>query len=302
MPINSNKYVNTDSQDTPIIRYVVVERPVSIKRYGVDITDILGEVDANGNLTRPTGRNVPDFSAITGSVGQAQLMGKFYNSAITGNVVLNATSIANYGCSWAFRQSDITGFECPRLTTCGANCFEYAFMDADVKVVKFDSLTDINNYGFNDAFMRSRLESASFNALEIIDKAEVFVSAFARTHITQNPFPKLKEISGGRVFSVAFGYCNDIETFAFDKLETITGNLALTYAFSHCSKLETLSFPAFKAVGTNTDIFNNMLDGCSGVTVHFPSNMQSVIGGWDDVSNGFGGTNTTVLFDLEPTE
>jgi len=45
-----------------------------------------------------------------------------------------------------------------------------------------------------------------------------------------------------------------------------------------------------------------MLSGCSNVTVHFPSNLQSVIGSWYDVQNGFGGTNTTVLFDLPATE
>ena len=35
--------------------------------------------------------------------------------------------------------------------------------------------------------------------------------------------------------------------------------------------------------------------------MHFPSNLQSVIGSWSDVQNGFGGTNTTVLFDLPAT-
>ena len=44
-----------------------------------------------------------------------------------------------------------------------------------------------------------------------------------------------------------------------------------------------------------------MLQGVSGCTVHFPSNLQSVIGSWSDVTNGFGGTNTTVLFDLPST-
>jgi hypothetical protein len=45
-----------------------------------------------------------------------------------------------------------------------------------------------------------------------------------------------------------------------------------------------------------------MLPGVTGCTVHFPSNLQSVIGSWADVTEGFGGTNTTVLFDLPATE
>jgi hypothetical protein len=44
-----------------------------------------------------------------------------------------------------------------------------------------------------------------------------------------------------------------------------------------------------------------MLQGVTGCTVHFPSNLQSVIGSWSDVTARFGGTNTTVLFDLTAT-
>ena len=44
-----------------------------------------------------------------------------------------------------------------------------------------------------------------------------------------------------------------------------------------------------------------MLRGVTGCTVHFPSNLEAVIGSWSDVTNGFGGTNTTVLFDLPAT-
>jgi hypothetical protein len=54
--------------------------------------------------------------------------------------------------------------------------------------------------------------------------------------------------------------------------------------------------------GSYTNQFNNMLGGVTGCTVHFPSNLQSVIGSWASVTNGFGGTNTTVLFDLPATE
>lgn len=54
--------------------------------------------------------------------------------------------------------------------------------------------------------------------------------------------------------------------------------------------------------GSYTNQFSNMLSGVTGCTVHFPSNLQSVIGSWADVTNGFGGTNTIVLFDLPATE
>jgi hypothetical protein len=44
-----------------------------------------------------------------------------------------------------------------------------------------------------------------------------------------------------------------------------------------------------------------MLSGVSGAHVYFPSNLESVIGSWTDVTSGFGGTNTTVSFTLAAT-
>jgi hypothetical protein len=75
------------------------------------------------------------------------------------------------------------------------------------------------------------------------------------------------------------------------------------YAFQGCTKLKTLSFPALtsNSFGSYTNQFNNMLSGVTGCKVHFPSNLQSVIGSWSSVTSGFTGTNTTVLFDLPAT-
>jgi hypothetical protein len=61
-----------------------------------------------------------------------------------------------------------------------------------------------------------------------------------------------------------------------------------------------VSFPALTTAsfGSYTTQFNDMLRGCSNVTVHFPAAIQPTIGSWTSVQNGFSGTNTTVLFDL----
>ena len=80
-----------------------------------------------------------------------------------------------------------------------------------------------------------------------------------------------------------------------------TGDVkSLDYLFNGCTNLTTVSFPALttSSFGNYTNQFNNMLSGCSGVTVHFPAAIQSTIGNWSSVTSGFGGTNTTVLFDL----
>lgn len=53
-----------------------------------------------------------------------------------------------------------------------------------------------------------------------------------------------------------------------------------------------------EAIAVTYDRNNNVLSGVRSCTVHFPAAIQSTIGNWTSVQNGFGGTNTTVLFDL----
>ena len=93
-------------------------------------------------------------------------------------------------------------------------------------------------------------------------------------------------------------------TIDFTSLETITGNQALKGIFTSCSSLTTVYFRSLtsQSFGSYTNQFNNMLYGCSNVTVHFPSNLESIIGNWEDVINGFGSASTIVAFDLTATE
>ena len=108
--------------------------------------------------------------------------------------------------------------------------------------------------------------------------------------------------------SGCFKGCTSLHTFYAPKLKTLptqalSGTSSTGGAFSGCTSLTTLSFPALTSTsfGSYTNQFDNMLKGVTGCTVHFPSNLQSVIGSWTSVTNGFTGTNTTVLFDLPAT-
>ena len=98
--------------------------------------------------------------------------------------------------------------------------------------------------------------------------------------------------------------CTSLKNIDLSSLSKIDVKQACNYMFQNCTSLTTLSFPALKSnsFGSYTDQFDDMLAYDTGVTVHFPSNLQSVIGSWTSVQNGFGGTNTTVLFDLPATE
>lgn len=112
-------------------------------------------------------------------------------------------------------------------------------------------------------------------------------------------------ISGTNALNLAFNSCTNLISVDLSALRSISGSSALGGAFFGCTGLDnkSISFPALTSTGfgSYTNQFTLMLSGVTGCTVHFPSNLQSVIGNWSSVTAGFSGTNTTVLFDLPAT-
>lgn len=106
-------------------------------------------------------------------------------------------------------------------------------------------------------------------------------------------------------YGLAYGfyaYDGDTMDTTFYDLEKISGQYALYKAFgSHLGG--NIYFPALKAnaFGSYTNQFNSMLYGAISTIVHFPSNLEAVIGNWSDVVAKFDGNNTKVLFDLPAT-
>ena len=122
--------------------------------------------------------------------------------------------------------------------------------------------------------------------------------------LTTVSFPELTTISGDYALGSAFYNCTALTSVSFPALTTISGNGALSSAFDACENLTSVSFPALtsQSFGEFDNQFDEMLGSCENVTVHFPSNLQSVIGDWQSVIDGFDGTDTTILFDLTATE
>lgn len=145
--------------------------------------------------------------------------------------------------------------------------------------------------------------SIDFSSLTTISGYQAMMSCFhATSGVTTVDFSSVVEITGNAALQSCFS-SSDIPSITFPSLSRLTGSAVFAYCFSY-SSITTISFPALKSTsfGSNTNQFRDMLSGVTGCTVHFPSNLQSVIGSWSDVTNGFGGTNTTVLFDLPETE
>lgn len=168
-----------------------------------------------------------------------------------------------------------------------------------------DSLEQVYSNMLETAFQNcTSLTSASFPKLtEVI--AEGFKQTFQGcTSLNSVSFPLLEYANYSRAFYNCFTSCSSLTSVSFPALAEIKNSQIFMYCFSGCTSLTSVSFPALtsQSFGSYTNQFQNMLNGVSGCTVHFPSNLQSVISSWSDVTNGFSGTNTTVLFDLTATE
>lgn len=195
----------------------------------------------------------------------------------------------------------------------------------------FSTIKDVGDYGLYNMFMyNNTYNSISFPELLEVTGKYALSECFSHSISTNASFPKLTSVSGELAFRQSFDYNRQLTTISFPELRNVTGDNAFKYAFNNCSALTSVSFPKLISInnqkvftyafnsctsltsisfskltsnsfGTYTDQFNNMLKNVTGCTVHFPSNLQSVIGSWSDITSGFGGTNTTVLFDLPAT-
>ena len=181
------------------------------------------------------------------------------------------------------------------------------FYDTDtIKTVNFpDAVTISGYYAMYEAFRdSSNITTLNFPKLTTISGTTAFQFAFtSNASLTIVNFPELTTISGDHSCHYMFYSCQALQTLTFPKLSSITGDTCLGSLCYNSRGMQNIYFPALtsNSFGSYTNQFNSMLSGVTGCTVHFPSNLQSVIGSWTSVTAGFGGTNTSVLFDLTAT-
>jgi hypothetical protein len=204
------------------------------------------------------------------------------------------------------------------------NC---AFGYTNIVGVNFNSLVNIVNTKF---FNCTNLQSVNFPLLVYGPGSNGFAIGFQNcTNLQSAAFPNLSTVlalyqtSGNEVFRNAFKNCISLTSVDFSNLQKITPSSFLG-AFTDCISLQNISFPslanasgatsAFNLAFSNctslrdvyfpsynsgpSSIFTNMLSGCSDVTLHFNSGMQGIIETYTTYDMGFGGTNTTILYDL----
>lgn len=146
-------------------------------------------------------------------------------------------------------------------------------------------------------FLNTGVQSVSFPDLEKIHTPSAMESCFYNSSVATLSVPKLREISGALCCRQAF-YRTNIESVEFTALTDLTARYGLQEAFAKGRRIASIRFPVLTNLGSETNQFNNMLQDVTGCTVHFPAALQSTLSSWSDVQNGFGGTNTIVLYDL----
>lgn len=227
-----------------------------------------------------------DLSSIT-SVGESGLKDAFNGCGyLTSMNLSNVTSVSDEGLVTAFSG-------CSRLTS-----------------INLSSVTSIGYSGLANAFFNCRqLTSVDLSSVTSIGAEGLAGAFFNCSGLTSINLSNVTTISDGGMQGAFFG-CMSLTSVNLSSLETIEDESTNVFdgAFSSTA-LTTLSFPALKEQAWWSDVdlneyglFTNMLEGVRGSTVHFPSNLQTALGSLNDVVNGFGGTNTVVLFDLPSTE
>lgn len=272
---------------------------------------------------------------------KVNIVGRLINSTSTPWVPLPAgTTDVSDGCfynAYVGTPSNVLSgiIDLSSLTSVsGINAFNGCFGSCTgITGVNFNNLTAITgDHAFSDAFYHSGLTSLSMPVLTSLSSGSYVCASMCEgcTNLITADLHSLTSVTGVRdceemfygctgltsidlsslttlganyaISKICYG-CTSITSMIFPSLTTISNYGVLDSSFYGCTNLTSLSFPALTSTsfGTQTNQFNNMLQGVTGCTVHFPSNIQSKIGSWASVTGGFGGTNTTVSFDLPAT-
>ena len=247
----------------------------------------------------------PDFSQVRG-FGPYVCYSMFSRAQnLTGRIVMGPTSLGESACRHMFAETKIT--EIVFNQTCAvssslalsAMCKDCLYLQS----ADLSGLTKLTGTQVCDGMFSgcTALTTANLSNVDEIGTSSCMGMFSGDTSLASVLLGALAsiDIQGGvRMFEG----CTALTSFTFVALSSVARN-ACKEMFKN-SGIQFLSFPALKTTsfGSRTDQFNNMLSGVTGCTVHFPSNLQSVIGSWADVTAGFGGTNTTILYDLPATE
>ena len=253
-----------------------------------------------------------DFTGVTNVDSYILYRAYYGNTNITGTISIpDITTLVYPNCFvGTFQQTKVTTANMPNVETIsGQNACDSMFMSTDVSSINLNKLKTISGQAScRFMFAYAKLTQVNLPAFEaataggFVGDTGCCYSMFSDNSQLVNIYmPNFTTASGQYCLSSFCQNCVNIVTFKFYSLSNLSGAYAFRYTFNGCTSLQSLWFYALTptSFGSGNNKFNNMFNSAvSGCAVHFPMAIQSTIGSWPDVTAGFGGTNTTVLFDL----
>ena len=267
--------------------------------------------DVNDNLISYPG--MVATCGIKGIKAQNLLQNKFTNSTTVTTVDFDSVEVIDgfFVCNATFSScTNLTSLSMANLTTISGtdacrSMFDGSGLTGSVSLPNLTTISGAN--AVRSMFGNcANVTSVSLpNLTSVVDGDSACRYMFGgMSNLTSVNLPSLSTVSAPNGLHTLFGENTSLTTVSFPSLDNIPASTCFYTMFNRCTSLTSVSFPALKSTsfGSYTNQFNKMLNNCSNVAVHFPSNLQAVIGSWSDVTAGFNGSNTTVLYDLPATE
>ena len=252
------------------------------------IEDAYDAVSARGG-TIPANKNMSNLGAAISSISGGG--GVNYGLPRTQSTDGTTLTAANAGYTYTTPSG---------ITTIAARALQYAFYgDANISHADLSAVTTLSGLDcLYHAFDSSTLASVDLSALTNVGSAGGLRYAFQ--NCANLATITVGSQSGFNATSNAFAYgcsgCTSL-TAATINMKSMFQQ-ACRGAFENCTSLTSVSFPVLTSINSThkNNVMSGMLTGCSDVAVHFPAAMQATVSTISDLT--FGGTNTTVLFDL----
>lgn len=310
---------------TPSTSAQTITAPEGVDGYSpVNVAAVTSAIDAN--ITAENIKKDVEILGVTGSYEGQTPTGTMYiisngtynvaDKAIA-NVQVPTTAPAHYvekavdangKLVSSTNMIDLTG-----VTDVGNYVLAYSYYQASFPAntnVDLSNITTISGtYACWETFAyASGIVSADLSGLTTVSGNNACNMMFAYSSITSINVSNLTTLSGGYAFTAVCRNCSGLTSVVFSKLNEVTGSNCLSETFRNCTNLTSLSFPALKSTSfdSRTNQFSNIVQGVTGCTIHFPSNLDPA-GGSTVISSlsgypNFGGTNTILAFDLPATE
>lgn len=241
-------------------------------------TDVDGHVFDRANYQNArlsvNGVNLSSLTKISGEYAFNEAFTSCTN--ITGNVDLSSVTeiIGQYSCyNMFYNCTNITSVDLGELwhVVYSNACSRMFNSCLRITTVDLGKLSTIDaNYGCSYMFSGcSALINLDVSSLRYINGDNGCYEMFGNTGLQSVTFTNLEYVSTSGLYR-AFINCRSLTSLYFPKLVTLSGSYCMT----------------------------GMLSGVTGCTVHFLKSKEQEFSALDYVIAGFGGTNTTVLFDL----